>query len=76
MPAHIDWQTLIAMGLVGAAAVHLLRRWWPRRRNHDHQACGTAQSSNTCGSGCGQCGNSTPTAPKVHTVQIVRQPRS
>lgn len=42
-------ETLIVGLIVAAAALHVLRRWWPRRRGQGKAATG-------CGTGCGGCG--------------------
>lgn len=71
-----DWQSWLACGLGLLAVVHLTRRWWPKRHNHQTTAspatansgagCGTVEAPSSCGGGgCGSCGSST--APiRVH----------
>ncbi|HVJ84773.1 MAG TPA: FeoB-associated Cys-rich membrane protein [Caulifigura sp.] len=45
----IDWQTVIAIACVALAAA-----WWVRR------AVRWASGDQSCGTGCGKCGTSTP----------------
>ena len=45
MTFTLDWQTLIALGLVAAAVIHLVNRAWQLF---------TARGKSTCG-GCGTC---------------------
>jgi hypothetical protein len=83
-----DAQTLIALGLGLAAALHVLRRWWPQwagllaKRPAGgpvaQAACGSASTGSAdagagCAAGCGQCGSAAPTATKDHRVHIVRR---
>ncbi len=83
-----DTQTLIALGLGLAAALHVLKRWWPQwagllarhpaAAQATQAACRSASASPAdagpgCAAGCGQCGSAAATAPKDHRVHIVRR---
>ncbi len=74
----MNWQTPVTVALGLAAAVYLLRRWWPtwsglwqRQTAAQAGACGTPTTGSACGSGCGNCGNNKATASKDHRVRIV-----
>lgn len=88
---HMDWQALVALGLVALAAAYLARRWWPGLRGLFAPAVaplppagGTACASTlapatSCnaggGEGCGNCGHHA-TPAKDHRVHIVRRASS
>jgi hypothetical protein len=68
---HIDWQTIVTLGIGAAALGYVARRWWPgliglfKASTADKQADGSCgqpnapTASGTCGSGCGNCGQTT-----------------
>lgn len=75
---HADWQTLLTLAIGLAAALYLLRRWWPRKAAASGAGCGGGTGTPSaegqaaaCGSGCGQCGGGSATPMKDHRVMIV-----
>jgi hypothetical protein len=51
--AHMDWQAVIALGLVAMAAAYLARRWWPGLRGllGPTMPASPARTEGGCGSG-------------------------
>jgi len=81
---HTDWQTIVTL-LIGAAALgYVARRWWPgliglfkasSGGKPAASACGqpnAPSAAGSCGSGCGNCGQSTAPA-RDHRIHIIRR---
>lgn len=82
---HIDWQTLVTLAIGAMALAYVARRWWPGLMGLFHTAparpvaasasgaCGQVNApaaSGACGSGCGNCGQTT-TPARDHSAQRV-----
>ncbi|WP_374316043.1 hypothetical protein [Aquabacterium sp.] len=72
------WQDLLAIAIALGAFAYLGRRWWPawraafrgRAQTAAGSHCATTDSSASCGSGCGRCGQSQDTPSKDHRVHV------